>query len=102
MYSAPYEITARRYNCDRVPGGKDPVFEPYTYMSREQHNYKILVWGIDEDWTYDGRGPKLRMSKGTLQFPDRIIVIPTNMVPAKIAELLAPVTVDSTKKTLGL
>lgn len=48
--------------------------------------YRITVVGI-EDYDWEKDGPKLS-KKGTLQYPNRCIVLPKKMLPSKYTELL--------------
>jgi hypothetical protein len=57
------------------------------YSSHMQ--WSITVWGVDDGWN----GKKLNSTKGTLQFPDRIIVVDT--VPDEYKKLLDPLTAES-------
>lgn len=47
---------------------------------------RITVMGIDDDWSF--QEPKLCERKGTLQFPERIIVLKDNQVPQQYKSLL--------------
>jgi|SRR6185437_575849 len=58
-------------------------------------NWKITVWGVDDDWS--AQKVKLCQTRGTLQFPERIIVLPPSMVPEKFKKLLEPVTLETKK-----
>jgi hypothetical protein len=55
--------------------------------------WSICVIGVDDDW--DSWEPCLNSSKGTLQFPDRIIRLDREDVPINYVALLAPVSYDS-------
>lgn len=48
--------------------------------------YRISVIGIDDDWSHNE--PRLNSKVGTLQFPDRIIVLNEGQVPLKYLLLL--------------
>ena len=50
------------------------------------YEYRITVIGIDDDWSH--REPELNSRKGTLQFPDRIIVLNPSVVPENYKVLL--------------
>jgi hypothetical protein len=54
--------------------------------------FRITVHGVDDDWTHYPL--KLTNKKGTLQFPDRIIVLDPAIVPAKFMSLLEEVCID--------
>jgi len=60
----------------------------------EETDWKITVWGVEDDWIYPGSNnvPVLCRSKGTLQFPQRMIKLET--VPAAYHQLLKDVTLD--------
>lgn len=66
-----------------------------------RREYRITVWGVDEDWGGKYK-PFLTSRKGTLQYPDRMIVISTDKVPMDVAELVKDVTIYSTPKSLGI
>ena len=51
--------------------------------------FKIKVWGIDDEWSY---APILCSTPGTLNFPDRIVVLPLNQVPPDYVELIKDIT----------
>jgi hypothetical protein len=53
--------------------------------------YRITVQGVDDDW--DHKTPALTSRVGTLQFPERIIVLAPEAVPAKFRKLLDGVEV---------
>lgn len=61
---------------------------------------KITVWGIDDDW--DHKEIKLCSTRGTLFFPNRILVLDESAVRQDFRDLLAPVTIESTAKSLGI
>jgi hypothetical protein len=48
-------------------------------------NWRIRVQGVDDDWS--GRGPEL-CKPGTLQFPERTIVVQADNLPEAIHDLL--------------
>jgi hypothetical protein len=48
--------------------------------------YRVTVQGVDDDWS--SRSPELTPKLGTLQFPDRIIVLDASVVPEKYKKLL--------------
>jgi hypothetical protein len=48
--------------------------------------WRITVIGVDDDW--DFRGVHLCERKGTLQFPSRMIVLASELVPARFRELM--------------
>lgn len=54
-------------------------------------DYRITVWGIDDDWAH--RGPNLLSKKSTLMFPDRILVLTETQVKPEIKALLDTVQV---------
>jgi hypothetical protein len=54
--------------------------------------FKIKVWGIDDEWSYD---PILCSTPGTLNFPDRIVVLPIHQIPPDYVELLKDITNNS-------
>jgi hypothetical protein len=60
----------------------------------------ITVWGVDDEWP-GGYTTSLCKSRGTLLFPDRIVVLNEAVLPELYRTLLAPVTIDSTWKSLG-
>lgn len=66
----------------------------------DKEGLAIVVWGIDDEWPsmYE---PVLCKSKGYLQFPDRIVVMPEETVSEAYRKLLEPVTFESTFKSLG-
>lgn len=47
--------------------------------------WRITVLGVDDDWNH--REVELCKKKGTLMFPNRIIVLDPQRVPAKIRDL---------------
>ena len=51
--------------------------------------YRITVRGIDDDWDYDR--PKLNKRDGTLEYPNRILVLNPKTLPGKYRELLDPI-----------
>lgn len=63
--------------------------------------FKITVWGVDDEWSSIYENPGLCKSKGTLLFPDRMVVLDPAMLPPIYAELLSPITEKSTFKSLG-
>lgn len=56
-------------------------------------DWSISVIGVDDDW--DSCAPRLCASKGTLAFPDRIVVLRRENVPATHLVLLDPITQDT-------
>jgi len=50
---------------------------------------RITVQGVDDDWA--GRNMELASRKGTLMYPDRIIVLDPEVVPERFLDLLCPV-----------
>jgi hypothetical protein len=60
----------------------------------------ITVWGVDDDWSR--HAPRLLTKKGTLAFPERIIVLDETKLKPEYRDLLAKATLTATKKTLGL
>jgi hypothetical protein len=62
---------------------------------RNELIFKIKVWGIDDDWTHI---PVLCNTPGTLNFPERMLVVSTEDIPPDFAELLKDITVDSKVK----
>lgn len=54
-----------------------------------EYSYAITVMGVDDDWDFDE--PKLCVRKGTLQFPERIVVLNQSTVPEKYLNLLKDV-----------
>ncbi len=54
--------------------------------------FKIRVWAIDDDWAPNE--PRRLKRPGTLQYPDRIIVLPVTQVPAVYRELLKGVDLE--------
>lgn len=101
IYTPPTTYVARSYDYSQSRGedGRHPLIA-HTRIQPERHEYKITVWGVDNDWKH--RDPRLTSRKGTLQFPERMIVIPDDKVPENIAKLLADITIESTPKSLGL
>lgn len=57
--------------------------------SNDKLSPHYTVWGVDEGW--DGK-LELCLKKGTLQFSDRIIVLPDDKLPKAYRDLLEPVT----------
>jgi len=55
--------------------------------------WSICVIGVDDDW--DMWEPSLQSSKGTLQFPTRIIRLRVSDVPVEYIKLLESVSYDS-------
>lgn len=53
--------------------------------------WKITVWGVADDWQSDP--PTLCKTKGILGFPNRIVVLQREQVPAAYRDLLDPVPV---------
>ena len=53
-------------------------------LSGKRETYRITIWGVDGEWTR--REPVLLSKKSTLQFPERIIVLPS--LPEKFTKLL--------------
>jgi len=53
---------------------------------------RITVRGVDDDW--ESRPPQLTTKKGTLMFPDRIIVLDPTKIPDTHKALLDGVSVD--------
>ncbi len=53
---------------------------------------RITVRGVDDDW--ESRPPQLTTKKGTLMFPERIIVLDPTKIPDTHKELLNSVSVD--------
>lgn len=56
-------------------------------------DWKITVWGVDDE-LWHGE-VKLVSTKGTLQFPNRIIVLDPEKVPETHRKLLDPLTIES-------
>jgi hypothetical protein len=63
---------------------------PKSAYSSTRNQWSISVWGVDDGW--DGK-KKLNSTKGTLQFPDRIIVL--DKVPDEYEKLLGHLTAES-------
>lgn len=55
------------------------------YHSREELVYRITVHGVDDDWSH--QPARLCRKKGTLLFPNRILVLTDNLVPQTIKDL---------------
>lgn len=66
-----------------------PPKSAYSYSTRNQ--WSISVWGIDDN--SDCRPIRLNSTKGTLQFPNRIIVL--DSIPVNYERLLKPLTAES-------
>lgn len=66
----------------------------------ERTDYKLTIWGIDDEHPSLFYASLLN-ARSYLHFPSRIIVLDTEKLPALYYELLAPVTLESTKKTLA-
>lgn len=49
-------------------------------------DWRITVMGVDDDWNH--RAPELCKRKGTLMFPDRMIVLDFDKLPATYQQLL--------------
>jgi len=60
--------------------------------------FKIKVWGIDDDWAH--HVPILASTPGTLNFPDRMLVVRNEDIPPDYAELLQHITADSKTKDI--
>jgi len=61
--------------------------EPYSHVASTD---RITVVGVDDDmWRYDHERYQLKLSKvGTLQFPDRTIVLNPKLVPVEYRALM--------------
>jgi len=69
---------------------------PGELHSWEQYEqFRITVWSVDDDW--DHNEPKLLSKKSTIQFPDRIIVLPNDTIPEKFSKLLDTVDLPEEK-----
>lgn len=55
------------------------------YYGPVEHHYRITVHGVNDDWS--GQPSKLCSKKGTLLFPDRIIVLSADLVPQSMKNL---------------
>jgi hypothetical protein len=64
----------------------EPLFKDGS--GRIKDVWRITVIGLDDDWSWCHREPKLCERKGTLQFPERMIVLAPELVPAKFRVLL--------------
>lgn len=58
--------------------------------------WRIAVWGIDDEYSRvphmaKAYSPRLTDHKGTLQFPERIVVLKTSQINPEYLALLAPV-----------
>jgi hypothetical protein len=53
---------------------------------KEETEYRITVIGVDDDWNH--KTPELCSRVGTLQFPNRMIVLDDTKVPASYKTLL--------------
>lgn len=62
--------------------------EKYSYSP----SCRITVHGIDDDWS--SQPPKLALKKGTLMFPDRIIVLNPSTIPSAYQCLLDDIIID--------
>jgi len=70
---------------------------------RESDIINITVWGIDDDFaprpeddSENWSSPAmLCKTRGILQFPDRIIVLPEEMVPKEYRVMLDPITKET-------
>ena len=60
-------------------------------------HWEVIVWGVDDDWE-EQHGLQLCSTRGTLLFPDRMVVLPDAMLPAAYKALLDPVTMDTKRK----
>ena len=64
----------------------------------QKKTFKIKVWGIDDEWTsYE---PVLCSTPGTLNFPDRILVVDSKLVPPDFLALLQNITEESNSKDI--
>lgn len=64
---------------------------------RTESSCRITVQGADDDWNHE---PRLCKCKGTLMFPNRIIVLHKDMVPYKFQKLFKDFQQQPTEKCL--
>jgi hypothetical protein len=70
--------------CAGLKVGKVVVIKP---VPKDQFGEsRITVMGVDDGW--GDRKPRLDSKKGTLQFPDRILVVEKSSLPKKYLDLL--------------
>ncbi len=82
-------------NCSGLRIGKviKVTKKPITrYHKSEEFEYRITVQGVHDDWSW--KAPELTNKKGTLQYPDRIIVLDESAVPEKYTSLLKEVPIE--------
>src|ERR1039457_5588875 len=59
--------------------------------------FKVKVWGVNDEWTYE---PVLCSTPGTLNFPDRMLVVDSKLIPPDFLALLQNVTEESNSKDI--
>lgn len=62
-----------------------------TWNKKPHIEYRITVRGIDDDW--ESKPAELNSRNGTLQFPDRILVLNPELVPQNYREMLETIPV---------
>ena len=72
---------------------KIAIKEKPSWASPAEPEARITVQGVDDDWS--GRPVELTSRKGTLMFPDRIIVLNPAAVPQRFLSLLESVKVEA-------
>lgn len=68
----------------------------YSIGEHGEHVTKLVphfsVWGVEETW--EGKLEPC-MKRGTLQFHDRLLVLPKRMVPVEYLAILEPITLET-------
>jgi hypothetical protein len=65
--------------------------EEHWHNKEKYFIYRVTVHGVDDDWSHNE--PELTAKRGTLQFPERMIVLDPNKVPEKLKKLLDTVQI---------
>lgn len=56
------------------------------YTDRQYTNFTVI--GVNDDWGWGEKEPTLCSKKGTLQFPNRMVVLAPEMLNEKVKKLL--------------
>jgi hypothetical protein len=85
--------------CAGLRIGKVLKVAPRVKTYGSDSGVSITVWGIDDEWSHSP--VTLCKTKGTLLFPDRIVVLDREQVRKEYRDLLDLATLDATFKSLG-
>lgn len=96
----PGSVIAYGHALNRSAGlrlGKVLAVTPHEKKWNSDSGWAITVLGIDDDWVRPGQEfpvPKLNTRKGTLQYPNRTVVVDPSKLPQFYQDLFASVEME--------